>query len=179
MNEMNIITNMQSPQEKGTEITISIENEIEQNLLYKFLIGNDGTWETIKDFQGDSCVKWQPKDDGKYIIMVQAKSEGSKKPFDFMSKIDYIIGKCEEDLIKSIYLDKDEVKIGEKINLTVEGISPSIMYRYWVKENSRWTLLTDYSAQNNLSYTPKQQGEMEFLIECKNIQSKNLFDDFK
>lgn len=179
MNEMNIITNMQSPQEKGTEIAISIENEIEQNLLYKFLIGNDGTWETIKDFQSDSCVNWHPKDDGKYIIMVQAKNEGSKKPFDFMSKIDYIIGKCEENLIKSIYLDKDEVKVGEKINLNVEGISPAIMYRYWIKENSRWTLLTDYSAQNNLSYTPKQRGEMEFLVECKNIQSKNLFDDFK
>lgn len=179
MNEMNIITDIQSPQEKGTEITISIENEVDQNLSYKFLIGSDGTWETIKDFNVDSFVKWKPKDDGKYIIMVQAKKEGSKKSFDFMSKIDYIIGKCEENLITSIYLDKDEVRIGEKINLTVEGNLPSIMYRYWIKENSRWTLLTDYSTENTLSYIPKHQGEMEFLVECKTIQSENLFDDFR
>ncbi len=30
--------------------------------------------------------------DGKYSIMVQAKRKESNKPFDFMSKTDYIVG---------------------------------------------------------------------------------------
>ena len=59
MNEMNIITDIQSPQEKGTEITISIENEVAQNLSYKFLIGSDGTWETIKDFNVDELCEME------------------------------------------------------------------------------------------------------------------------
>lgn len=179
MNEMNIITNLESPQEKGKEITITVENQIHKNLMYKFLIGNDGTWETIKDFTTDNYVVWNPIMDGKYIIMVQGKLQGSKKSFDYISRTDFIVGKCEENIIKNIYLDKDEVKIGEKITVTAESDAASVLYRYWIKENSKWTLIKDYTVDNSLTYTPKFQGEMEFLVECKSIYSSNLFDDFK
>ncbi|WP_040329869.1 triple tyrosine motif-containing protein [Clostridium ihumii] len=178
MNEMNIITNLESPQEKGKDITISIENEVEKNLTYKFLIGNDGMWETIKGFSIDNFAVWKPIMDGKYIIMVQAKVQGSKKPFDYMSRSDFIVGKREEKLIKSIEVDKNEVKVGEKVTVTANSNSASIMYRYWIKENSKWILIKDYTVDNSLSYTPKFKGDMEFLVECKSIYSSNLFDDF-
>ena len=132
MNEMNIITNLESPQEKGKEITIKVENQIEKNLMYKFLIGSDGTWETIKDFSLDNYVVWKPIVDGKYIIMVQIKVPGSKNSIDYISRTDFIIGKCGEKLIKNIYLDKDDVKVGEKITVTAESDSASVLYRYWI-----------------------------------------------
>lgn len=179
MNEMNIITNLESPQEKGKEITIKVENQIEKNLMYKFLIGSDGTWETIKDFSLDNYVVWKPIVDGKYIIMVQIKVQGSKKSFDYISRTDFIVGKCEEKLIKNIYLDKDDVKVGEKVTVTAESDSASVLYRYWIKDNSKWTLVKDYTVDNSLTYTPKFQSDMELLVECKSIYSSNLFDDFK
>ncbi|MEG0771768.1 triple tyrosine motif-containing protein [Clostridium sp.] len=178
MNEMNIITSLESPQEKCREIKISIENKIEDGLLYKFLIGNDGTWETIKDFHEDSCALWNPKEDGKYIIMVLAKREGSKKSHDYISKIDFIIGAIQEKLIKTVSLDKTEVKIGQKINVTVEPNRLPIMYRYWIKENAKWHLIKEYSIENTLSYIAKIEGELEILVECKEEASLNVFDDF-
>lgn len=179
MNEMNIITNLESPQEKGKEIKISIENEVKKNLYYKFLIGNDGTWETIKDFSLDNYVFWKPEFDGRYIILVQAKKEGSEKAFDYTSRTDFIIGKCEETLIKSLNVDKNSMKIGDKVTVRVESNSSSLLYRYWIKTDTKWTLIKDYSVEDNLIYTPKAEGEMEFLVECKKIYSSNLFDDFK
>ena len=73
------------------------------------------------------------------------------------------------------------MKLGleKKINLTVEGNLPSIMYRYWIKENSRWTLLTDYSTENTFKLYSKTSRRNGILVECKTIQSENLFDDFR
>lgn len=178
MNEMNIITSLESPQEKNKEIKISIENKIEDGLLYKFLIGNDGKWSNLKDFHKDSFALWSPKEDGKYMIMVHAKREGSKKSHDYTSKVDFIIGTIEEKLIKHITLDKTEGKIGEKINITVEPNTLPVMYRYWIKEEARWHLIKDYSIENTLAYTAKVEGEFEILVECKKEHSANIFDDF-
>jgi hypothetical protein len=178
MNEMNIVTSLDSPQEKGKEIKIWIENKIEDDLLYKFLIGSDGTWETIKDYHKDSYAFWTPKEDGKYLIMVLGKREGSKKSHDYISNSDFIIGTIEEKLIKNVTIDKKEAKIGEKINITVEAIKLPIMYRYWIKENAKWHLLKDYSMESVLTYTAKTEGRLEVLVECKNENSPNIYDDF-
>lgn len=178
MNEMNIVTSLESPQEKNKEIKISIGNKIEDGLLYKFLIGSDGKWSTLKDFHKDSYALWTPKEDGKYMIMVHAKREGSKKSHDYTSKIDFIIGTIEEKLIKYISLDKTEAKIGQKINVTVEPNTLPVMYRYWIKEEARWHLIKDYSIENTLSYAAKLEGDFEVLVECKKENSPNIFDDF-
>ncbi|MGH4051998.1 MAG: triple tyrosine motif-containing protein [Clostridium sp.] len=178
MNEMNILFSLGKIEEKYKEIEISVENKIEDNLDYKFLVGLEGTWTTLKKLSSDSDVIWKPEIDGKYSVMVQAKRKKSNKPFDFMSKTDYIVGDACEKLIKDIYVDKTEIVVGEKIALSVEAIKTPIMYRYWVCEKGNWMLIKDYSADNILIWTSKYSGQQEFLVECKNIDSKNVFDDF-
>ncbi len=178
MNEMNILFSLENSEEKYKEIEISVENKLEDNLNYKFLVGLDGTWTTLKKLSGASEAVWKPETDGKYSIMVQAKRKESNKPFDFMSKTDYIVGEIEEKLINDIYIDKTEIMIGEKITLTVDAIKNPIMYRYWVREHGNWLLIKDYSPENKLTWASKYSGEQEFLVECKNIDSENTFDDF-
>ena len=84
----------------------------------------------------------------------------------------------DEKLISDIYIDKTEIMVGEKITLTVEATKIPIMYRYWVHEKENWLLIKDYSPENILTWTSKYSGEQEFLVECKNLDSKNTFDDF-
>jgi len=177
MNEMNILFNLENSEEKYKEITISVENKLEDNLDYKFLVGMGRTWTTLKELSEDSTAIWRPEAEGKYSIMVQAKRKESNKPFDFMSKIEYIVGEANEKLISNIYIDKAEIMVGEKITLTVEATKLPIVYRYWVHEKENWLLVKDYSAENTLTWTSKYSGEQEFLVECKNIDSKNTFDD--
>ena len=178
MNEMSILFSLGKIEEKYKEIEISVENKIEDNLDYKFLVGLEGTWTTLKKLSRDSDVIWKPEIDGKYSVMVQAKRKKSNKPFDFMSKTDYIVGEACEKIIKDIYIDKTEIVVGEKIALSVEAIKTPIMYRYWVCEKGNWMLIKDYSPDNILIWTSKYSGPQEFLVECKNPDSQNVFDDF-
>ncbi|MBU3091262.1 triple tyrosine motif-containing protein [Clostridium sp. CF011] len=177
MNEMNISFSLENPEEKYKEIGISVENILEDNLNYKFLVGIDGTWTTLKKLSGARDAIWKPQADGKYSIMVQAKRKESKKPFDYMSKIDYLVGEAYEKLINDIYIDKIEIMAGEKVTLTVDATKIPIMYRYWVHERGNWLLIKDYSSENILTWTSKYCGEQEFLVECRNLDSKNTFDD--
>lgn len=179
MNEIEITFDKESPQEKNENINISLSNIPKEKLLYKYMIGLDGTWETIKDFNEEKYTSWTPKNSGKYVIMVQAKNENSSKSFDYVSKTEYTIGQEEDKLIKSVYLGKTKFKAGEKLNLTVESNKLPVVFRYWIKEKDNWELLKDYSAENNLTYTVKDAGQQEILVECKALDSKNKFDDFK
>ena len=178
MNEMNILFSIENPEEKYKEIVISVENKLEDNLNYKFLVGLKGTWTTLKELSEASAVIWKPEIEDKYSIMVQAKRKESKKAFDFVSKTEYIVGNFEEKLISEIYIDKTEIMVGEKITLTVEATKVPIMYRYWIHKNGNWLLIKDYSSENIMTWTSKYSGEQEFLVECKNLDSKNTFDDF-
>jgi hypothetical protein len=178
MNEMNILFNLENSEEKFKEIEISVENKLEDNLNYKFLVGLEGTWTTLKELSEASVTKWKPEVEGRYSIMVQAKRKESNKSFDFMSKTDYIVGETCKRLISDIFIDKTEIMVGEKITLTVKPTKDNIMYRYWIREKENWLLIKDYSPEAILTWTAKYSGEQEFLVECKNLDSENTFDDF-
>lgn len=179
MNEMIIGTSLASPQEKGTEIKIYIENKMSEDLLYKFIIKCDGGWETIRDFHEDDFAYWTPKKDGKYMVMVQSRKRDGKKPIEFTSRIDFIIGSIDEKLIKDIIMSNNEIKLGEKIEIDVIPNKLPIMCKYWISEDCKWNLIRDYSVDTSLSFTPSREGEIEMLIECKEEDSEHQFDDFK
>lgn len=179
MNEIGIKFSSSSPQNKGGSIIISVDNKPEENLLYKFIVGQDGAWSTLKDFSEDESTEWIPEENGKYIIMIQAKRQRGARPFDFVSKTEYLIGKSEINLIKNIYLDKDKFDIGDKITVSVETTRTPVVYRYWIKENDKWELVKDYSAESNLVWSVKDSGIHEILVECKALDSKNKYDDMK
>ncbi|MEG1870881.1 MAG: triple tyrosine motif-containing protein, partial [Peptostreptococcaceae bacterium] len=178
MNEMIIGTSLASPQEKGTEIKIYIENKMSENLIYKFIVNCDGGWETIRDFHEDNFAYWTPKEDGKYMVMVLSKKKDSNRSNDFTSRIDFIIGTIGEKLIKDIVMSNDEIKLGEKIEINVLTNKMPIMCKYWIKEDFKWNLIRDYSPDTTLTFAPSREGNMEMLIECKDETSENQFDDF-
>lgn len=178
MNEIIMNCNLQSPQEAGTAIEVTVEKNVDEELVYKFSIGEDGKWTTLRDFQNENSFQWVPEADGKYIIMVQAKEKNSTKPFDHATKINYVIGSVEEKLIEAISLDKDEYSVGDRIRANVVARQEGIMYRYWMKQGDNWELVRDYGVDNFLGMTVKIPGSVELLVECKKVASLNDFDDF-
>jgi hypothetical protein len=180
MNELSIVFNVESPQQKDSKINIAIGDKPSEKLLYKYIVGSNGTWETLKDFSSGDSACWIPKKEGNYVIMVQAKEPDSNKSFDYVSRAQYVIGDHQQEkLIKNVYLDKTNLTIGDKLNLTVEVSRVPALYRYWIKESNDWELNKDYSADNNLTLNMKSYGEKEILVECKSPDSKNKFDDYK
>lgn len=180
MNEIEIKIESQEPQKRHNSKNIIIANEYKKDLLYKYMVGDRGLWTTLKDYSEEKMCKWDPVSDGEYIIMVQAKEMGVKKNSNYVSRISYIIEKeYDEDIITYITLNKEEYNLGEKLTLAVETNYDDVMYRYWLQVDDAWELIKDYSMENVLIYTIQNQGMQEILVECKNIDSSNKFDDFK
>jgi hypothetical protein len=179
MNEIEIKFNLDSPQNGGQTIEIRAENTLGIDLLYKFMLGLDGIWQVIKDFSEDSEAMWIPAKGGKYQIMVQAREKNSNKPFDYISRAEYIIGAAEDKLINSVKLDKTILKVGEKLNIDVETVKSPVVLKYWIKEKDGWEVIKDYSPDNKLSLSVRTAGNQELLVECKSLESKNNYDDFK
>jgi len=177
MNEIIIGCNIESPQDKNSEIKVFILNEPSEKLLYKFIVGMDGSWETLKDFGEEKSIQWKPEKCGKYILMVQAKNEDSTKAFDYVSRRHFTIGELNEKLIKNVYLDKDNIKVGEKITATVEKENEGFMYRYFLKEKENWVLAKDYSPSNSFTWTGNASGKGELLVQCKFLDSEKAFED--
>ena len=92
MNELNIKCNLESPQKINTTINFSVIEPLDSNLVYKFMIGFDGTWKVLRDFSIDTSIDWTPIVNGKYIVLIQAKHKDTLKPFEYASKIEYVVG---------------------------------------------------------------------------------------
>ncbi|WP_050606570.1 triple tyrosine motif-containing protein [Clostridium niameyense] len=178
MEELNIVFDKESPQEKDSVINIIANMECDRKIVYKFIIGKDSIWNTVRQFTDSNIYKWHPKEDGKYIIMVQAKYKGESKPFNAIAKCDYIIGENDEKLIKNVYLNKDDLNLGEKLEVVVESTKFPLMFRYWIREDSNWSMLKDYCTENIVSFTVKKSGIQELLVECKSLNSTSEYDDF-
>ena len=153
MNEILINFSLESPQEKNKNINIKVENKLNEKLMYKFFIGCNGIWKLLREFEYNNSFLWIPKEDGKYTIMVQGKYEDKKTGFDYISRRDFIIGKSEKKLIDSIQLNKHYFKVGEKLNIKVKGKKEDLLYRYWIRENFKWSIIKDYGAEESLSIT--------------------------
>lgn len=179
MNEIDIKCNHESPQMKNTLINISVENNTEKSLTYKFMVGSEGTWKNIKDFGKEPSINWIPNEDGRYIIMVQAKEEPSSKPFDFISRMEYVIGEFDVRLLNNIYLEKEVLKVGEKLIATVNASRSPVIFRFWIKEKENWGLIKDYSTENTLNWSVKVPGKQEIMVQCKNLDSQSDYDDFQ
>lgn len=178
MNEIILKFSKESPQVKDTPIEISVM-DVQPDYLYKFNVGIDGIWTTIQDFSEESFCIWKPKIDGKYTLMIQGKKKDSKKPFDVAAKVDYIIGAVEENIIQSVNVDRRELLQGEKLNVMVETTVKPVMYKYWISGKDGWELIRDYNSENEFLFTANEPGKHEILVECKTIESKNNFDDFR
>lgn len=178
MEDLVILFDKDSPTNKEDEVLIEAVFGKEP-LQYKFIIGNDGVWNTIQEFsESDTCI-WNPSAEGKYIVMVQGKKEGSSRPFDYLAKEEFVIGEKEiEKLIKDVNMDKTHLTVGEKITIDVLGNEQGLLYRFWIKGNQDWEPIRDYTTSNRLVFTANKEGKQEILIECKEVNSSENFDEF-
>ena len=147
MSELIITFDKESPSLIDETINIKAISEGNEDLEYKFLEGIPGernlVWKQIEDFSDNSVCKWNPKNPGEYMIMVQArdKSSGSTNS----RRIKYIINDMEEKgiievnnknskLIRDVAIDKTTLTLGEKINLDVlsEDDEELLLYRFWI-----------------------------------------------
>lgn len=179
MNEIKISANVEKYENQQYTIRIGVEESPYENLLYKYIIGFDGKWETINNFTSEKIIKHSVKNQGTYIIMVQGKKEDSTKSFDYVSRYEFYIGDMNKSLISNIVYQDKTYYVGDKLRIEVETSDDDILLRYWVNENNNWMLIKDYSNSKILNWNIRIPKEQELLIEAKEINSTKNFEDSK
>ncbi|WP_242947013.1 triple tyrosine motif-containing protein [Clostridium haemolyticum] len=187
MNEIIIGCNEKSPKQNDGKVVIEILSHPNEDLLYKFIVGYDGTWETLRDFSDEKSLVWCPQKQGSYIIMVQARKRNSNKAFDYVSRREFYLEKPKKELskkiklksgsrlISKIVLDKNILTIGEKLNVSVETKDDKLMFRYMINKNEKWLLLKDYCPEKKFMWSANLPGKYEILVQCKYINSEKKF----
>ncbi|MGM9974407.1 MAG: triple tyrosine motif-containing protein [Clostridiaceae bacterium] len=178
MKDLEVSFSVDSPQAMGQDIKIEVLNK-KKDCLYKFSAGLEGVWTSLKDYSNETSCLWRPERDGKYTIIIQEKHKDSKRTFDNNTRVDYVIGSVEEQLIKGVSINKEELLVGEKLSLLVDTSIKPVMLKYWISGREGWELIKDYTSENELFYRVNESGKHDILIECKTIESRNNFDDFK
>ena len=132
-----------------------------------------------KEEKFEDIIQCKEKED---IISVSALNADEKKMFteDFQDREPVNISNSKEKIIEEVFLDKDELTVGEKCSIEVKSYDDSkILYRFFIKRYKDWDIIRDYETDNILKYTATQVGEKEFLIQCKRIESNEVFDDYR
>ena len=88
--------------------------------------------------------------------------------------------KGELSLIKDIIIDKKVVVVGDKYSIEVKPNDTSkCLYRFYMKRYKDWDIVRDYDTSNILKYTATEEGEKEFLVQCKRMESTESFEDYR
>ena len=178
MEGLGILFDKESPCNINDKIVVEADSNNEE-FTYKFIIGNDGIWNTVQEFSDCGTFIWRPKEEGKYMIMVQAKDKNSNKPFDCIAKQEFIIGEeSKQKLIKDIKIDNTKLIVGDKLKLKVITGDYPLLYRFWIKGKEDWEPIREYTTEDTLIYTVNKEGKHEILIECKELGSTDNFDEF-
>ena len=86
----------------------------------------------------------------------------------------------EVSIIKDIIIDKEEIIVGEKCSIEVKARDENrYLYRFYIKRYKDWDIVRDYDTSNILKYTATEAGEKEFLIQCKEMESVENFNEYK
>lgn len=84
------------------------------------------------------------------------------------------------EIIEDIIIEKNKIFVGEKAVIKVNSIEKeTYLYKFYIKNNNEWSIIKEYDTDNILVYTATQPGRMEFLVQCKRLNSTDNFDDFR
>ena len=161
----------------GNAITIKVNATPITDLLYRIWVKEDGNWKIVSDYSEKNIAEFTPKKLGIYPIQVDVKFKNSTNIYDsvYSELIDInvpALSKIEDIQVIGEMKAEKPITISAKANP-----SNSTLYRIWVKENGVWKIISDFSKQNKVVYTPKSAGSYAIQIDVKNEYSLNTIDD--
>lgn len=177
MKEVLIDFDNKSPSDLNESINIAAFLTDNDDVEYKFIEGLDGVWKPIQGFSKSNICTWKPNKPGKYMIMVQGKSNSCKKSYDYLGKSEYEVVQ-KDKLIESVEIDKSKINIGEKVKIKVNCNDDLLLYRFWINGQQDWQILRDYTTENEFIFTAIEARSVEILVECKRVSSDKNVDDF-
>lgn len=171
-------TNVPSPQEKYSdpiEIQALTSGET-SNLQYKFVWMKDGwkKWGVIQGLSRKPSAQWEPKEEGKYTILVDVQDQDGKT---LTKSLEYEITKVNWKFDEINLSPEESQKKGKPINITAvaSGNINKLQYKFvWMKDDwKEWGVIKSFSEDNTSVWTaPNKSGNYKILIDVKDRDGK-------
>ncbi len=167
MDEIRLSFDPEKQQFQGRDISIEVINDTGENLEYKFLIGHESNWETVREFAIDNTLKWRFDKAGDYFFMVQARKRKSNVAFEYVTRSHYeILLKELPFRMEEFKVDKEKLKVGEKLCISAKSNRSDAVYKYMIKDTKGWKTLKDMTKDGNLEYHFTSPGIKEISLKC-------------
>lgn len=149
---------------EGVTITANAEGG-SGTLNYKFYYKKDGKYALIQAYSTSNTVKWTPNERGNYIVYVDVRDGSGTIKSGYTS---YEV-KGDSLTINSFKVDKESVEANTKVSLTAnaEGGTGELKYKFYYKNNNKYTKIQDYSTENRATWTPTEDGYYRMYVDVK------------
>ncbi|GFZ34494.1 hypothetical protein CSC2_50200 [Clostridium zeae] len=174
-----VIFDKSSPALINTPITISAVSGGTTNVLYKFMVDKGTGWAILKDYSSSSKFIWMPTSEGTYKVRVEVKYQGSTSNYDNFMEKTFVVNNIPqiENLSTNLVSPR---RLGNTITATTKVVGgTTILYRYWISDGIQWTLVRDYSNDNNYNWVPIKEGKYKIKVDIKDTTSLRSLDNSK
>ena len=175
-------TDLASPQESGTKVTLKATATGTGALQYKFVIRDEkGNYYILRDYSSSNTFEWQTGSVGAKALIVNVKdSYGST----VSKEIAYTVKAKSSVNIASMYVSKPSpqpVGSGLAINTVATGTG-TVTYKYSIYTASTgWQVLSNYSTSSFALWNPTKADSYKIKVEVKDstgtVESKII--DYK
>lgn len=133
---------------------------------YKFAYQHNDKKYVLNDFSKSQTVSFEPDDIGEYQFFVECKDKRNQKVLESTKLV------IEDEPAFQVELNVPDKYVREKMNIkaNAEGGQGDYQYRFVYRLKDEEVVLQEYSAKNSVSFTPTEEGDYEFEVECRDAE---------
>ena len=167
-------TNKTSPQEKGTQVVLTVKATGTGTLQYRFRVGTaNGNSSHIKDYSTSNTATWNANYAGTKVLFVDVKDGNGKVVTKTMNFV--VSEKVVAPTISSFTASKASPQVvGTQVVLTAKATGTgTLQYRFRVgTANGNSSLIKDYSTSNTATWNANYAGTKVLYVDVKDSNGK-------
>jgi len=163
----------------GEEIIFEVVAENTKNTLAKYKVNINDREVEETEFSKNKKLKINPKCSGVYTIEIYCKNLWSTNKYDSKKVISFKVLDGPPLTNCRVYLDKDEVKQNEAVNVTADcNGGKDVLYEFYLMEKEELKLIQRYSKKNYYTFIPFHKGYYKIIALCKSNYSNYSYEDY-
>lgn len=178
-----ITPNRSFPSPVGTSITWTAAATGPGSLLYRFWRYDGGAWYMVRDWSSSNTFTWTPiySDVGPHAVIVWVKSTTSVDPYEVWGSTSTFQINSSVQISSLTANASFPLQQGNTVTFTAAASGPpTLLYRFWRKDNNTWVMVQDYAAGNTYAWTPgpSDAGTHGILVWVKSSSSGAPYDSW-
>ena len=141
----------------GTVVTLTGTATCAGTPMYRFWVGQNGTWKIVQDYSAANTFAWSTVGlvAGAYGLEVDVRPLGSTAAYERVANLTYSLtttaGPCSTPALNASPTGSAATGATATFTASTSGC-PTPNYRFWVGQNGIWRILQDYSAASTFSW---------------------------